>query len=353
MPVDFQDGDLIEVAHVKQYSGEAIYGGTSSGTSTAYEVEIIPEPLSTYPEGMIVNFKLHATNGSSPTLNVNDLGARPIVYNGISLEADDLPAGSMLTVIYDGANWALPFKFGSGSDTSEDTWSRPSDWLEMPEVSDTEQKVVGLFAVYNHDSNFVALSASGAYTVDWGDGSPSQNFAAGIKAERNIAWGDVSGSTLTSRGYRQVLITVTPQSGQNFTAFSLQQRHTGLPLIAVIAGWLDLIVSLPQMGVPTLGGGTTTLAQVERCRWISRSNVSSSFANLFSGFNSLQSLEIPATISTVISTASMFKYCHRLRSVPLFPTGSSTTFSEMFQSCYSLRDVPLYDTSGATNLSYM
>jgi len=352
--IEFLEGDIVEVSHVKQYNGEALYGGTSGGTSGAYTVTLTPAPLGTtdYPVGTQVNFKVHASNAASPTLNVNGRGARPLVYNGQALAASDLPVGSMVTVIYDGANWALPFKFGAVSGQLP-TWTRPSDWLAMPTVSASEQKVVGLMAVYNHPSNYVALSASGAYTVDWGDGSPPQNVAAGVKAERNLAWADAPSTSLTSRGYRQMLITITPQSGQNLTAFSLQQRHSGLPAALVTTAWLDLVVSLPQMGVPTLGGGVTALALAERCRWISRSSVSSSLANLFNNFQSLQSVELPSSLSNVTSTAGMFSYCYRLVSAPLFNTAATTNFSTMFLACHSLEEVPLYNMAAATNLSSM
>ena len=51
----------------------------------------------------------------------------------------------------------------------EGDWVRPSDWLPLPSVSDSEQKFVGLHAIFE-DANFVALRCQAAYTVDWGDG---------------------------------------------------------------------------------------------------------------------------------------------------------------------------------------
>jgi hypothetical protein len=48
-------------------------------------------------------------------------------------------------------------------------WTRNPSWLALPTVGDTEQKFVGLIAVFEQ-SNFTAFTASGAYTVDWGDG---------------------------------------------------------------------------------------------------------------------------------------------------------------------------------------
>ena len=67
-------------------------------------------------------------------------------------------------------------------------WIRPGSWLALPDVTGL-QKFAGLHAVFP-DSNFVALSAEGAYTVNWGDGSGDTNVATGVTAERNIAWAD-------------------------------------------------------------------------------------------------------------------------------------------------------------------
>ncbi len=59
MPSNFQDGDLIEAGHLKQYSGEAYYSVADGGsTSSAYVATVTPAPLSGYPVGMVINFDL-------------------------------------------------------------------------------------------------------------------------------------------------------------------------------------------------------------------------------------------------------------------------------------------------------
>lgn len=63
---------------------------------------------------------------------------------------------------------------------SEETWVRNPAWLTLPEVTATEQKFVGLYAVDPHDSLLrlvfdldvnAADPPNGTYTVDWGDGT--------------------------------------------------------------------------------------------------------------------------------------------------------------------------------------
>ena len=80
---------------------------------------------------------------------------------------------------------------GSGVDMYyyDSGWTRPASWLSMPDPGSGEEKFVGLHAVYE-DSNFVALSATGAYTINWGDGSGDINTASGVTAERSIAYAD-------------------------------------------------------------------------------------------------------------------------------------------------------------------
>ena len=87
-------------------------------------------------------------------------------------------------------------------------WVRPrTGWRSPPPPTSARQKIVGLHAVLP-GNNWVAFTLSGAYTVDWGDGT-TENFAAGVTAYRNLAWSSYDTSTLTARGYRQAIITIT------------------------------------------------------------------------------------------------------------------------------------------------
>ena len=102
MPSNFNDGDLILASHIKQYSGEAYYGGDSGASGLTYAVSVTPPPPATgYPQGMIVNFRVQVANSASPTLNVNGLGAKNIVKEGgTNLAAGDLKANQVVSVVY-------------------------------------------------------------------------------------------------------------------------------------------------------------------------------------------------------------------------------------------------------------
>lgn len=135
------------------------------------------------------------------------------------------------------------------SNLGSNGWVRPTDWLPVPEITPSEEKFLGLFAVYDTPENFIAVYFEGDYTVDWGDGSV-ENFASGEKAQHSYKWSDIPASTVTSSGYRQVLVEVIPQSGQNLTLMDLTVRHDSCPTgdTYVTTPWLDISVSMPEAG---------------------------------------------------------------------------------------------------------
>src|SRR5574337_250340 len=74
-------------------------------------------------------------------------------------------------------------------------WTRPASWLALPTIVSTDQKFAGLHAVYEEGANFVALSASGDYVIDWGDGTSATNQAAGTTAEYNIPYANAAATS--------------------------------------------------------------------------------------------------------------------------------------------------------------
>ena len=205
-----------------------------------------------------------------------------------------------------------------------DAWVRPADWLTLPTASNS---FVGLMAVYDNDSNYVALSAAGNYTVDWGDGSAAENINSGITVEHKFNYADVAGSEC-SRGYRQAIVTVTPQAGQTFTTIDIDKKHTNFASLNGSTLWLDVEIDGPSLTSILVGAVNWNIKQtmLERARI---------------GAHSLT------------TTAYMFRYCSSLREVPLFDTSGMTNMSNMFYGCYAITEVPQFNTSSATDLSSM
>ncbi len=228
-------------------------------------------------------------------------------------------------------------------------WVRPSDWLALTTPDISEQKIVGLHAVLP-GNNWVAFTLSGAYTVDWGDGV-TEDFAAGVTAYRNLAWSSYNTSTLTARGYRQAIITITPQSGHNITSWNFLVKHNQPGLSnGYSTGWLDMRLCTPHVASRTFSGsaGQVWHRMIEKFEQVGTDTVTSA-SQMFYGCYSLQSVTLDT--GAVTSASQMFSDCYSLQSVTL-DTGAVTSASYMFSGCYSLQSVTL-DTGAVTSTYQM
>ena len=213
-------------------------------------------------------------------------------------------------------------------------WVRNKSWLTFTAPTASEQKFIGLHAVWP-ESNFLALSAAGNYTVDWGDGVV-ENFSSGVTAQHEYDFADadlantnapvtlqggadtvtrtshgyVNGDTvrfynivtttgisanapyyvidatantfkvsltvggaavdLVSDGsatllpYKQALVQVYPQAGQDLTSLNLSLRHSSVSVV-YSSGFLDIALagaSLTdfRLAVPTPGASITNIS---------------------------------------------------------------------------------------------
>ena len=231
-------------------------------------------------------------------------------------------------------------------------WVRPTDWLAIPSITGGEEVFYGLFAVHNVlDGNLVAFSFAGNYTVDWGDGSALENVATGVTASHKYTWASVG--NVTSQGWRQALIKVTPQAGQNLTNINLQRAF---PSIAVgkASQFMDMVMSLPNVtgANQTIGNGVTVIhRQCERVWIVAIGNITIG-TQMFFNFNSLQSIPLFNTGSMSLMN-NMFQGCSLLKNVPLFIMSSCTNLTSMFSTCVSLETVPLFITNTVNNMNNM
>jgi len=232
--------------------------------------------------------------------------------------------------------------------SSSDEWVRPSDWLALPVVNLPEQKIVGLHAVFNHDSNFIAFRMQGNYTVDWGDGSPLENLASGVVADHNYNFSNTAlNGTLTSRGYKQAIITITPQAGQNLTNVNFGVLHP-LENLSYSSGFLDITISTPNVTSLVFRNNNIEHRLVEQVK-INTINTITNLQNMFAGCASLQSISLFNT-ANVTTMQGMFFSCQMLKTVPFFNTVSVVNGEGMFSTCTSLQIVPLFNF---TNLIVM
>jgi hypothetical protein len=103
--------------------------GNAAGTANALTLAVTPNPASLYV-GMEVTLKVATSNTGAATLNLNGLGAKPILFAGAALSAGLLTAGYVSSLVYDGASWQLQtpqvhgiVSSGSNANGKWDIWS--------------------------------------------------------------------------------------------------------------------------------------------------------------------------------------------------------------------------------------
>jgi hypothetical protein len=294
------------------------------------------------------------------------------------------------------------------------SYTRPSDWLTMPTVTTSDQIFVGLAAIFPNQENAYRLTvvvSAGNYQVDWGDGNIS-TYASNTEATKTYDYAtyDTGNTTLTTRGYKQAIIKITPltgnlqsvslSSGKNYhfldiiasgtTSFttignlSLCQMCEQFRLVqgAVTSTFSNMrgLISVPELN---LVGNISLNGRFNNC--FSLVVVPSSFpnltgnidcANMFSGCYNLPSVPdytfpISTTsgmffdcrlltvapnlnLSVCTNTSSMFRSCIKLKYVPNYNTGTSlTNTSQMFDGCRNLTRAPFFNTINVTNFSSM
>ena len=263
-------------------------------------------------------------------------------------------------------------------------WTRPADWLSLPSITAGATRLVGLFAVFNHGTNSVAIKCTGGYSVDWGDGSAVQDFATNVTAQHTFTFSSLSSGTLTSEGFRQAIIQVYPQSGQTLTDITLNVRTAEMGASTVhTTQWVDLSIASTTLTSLRLGsdaypGNSSSSTRLWALRKIklncsSVTNLSfmcfnmyslkvaeitpapglTSTASMFSSCNSLISLSMTGTLASLTNTNTMFQDCVALRTLDLFDTSAVVDMSNMFNNCSALQTVPLFNTANVTTMTHM
>lgn len=284
---------------------------------------------------------------------------------------------------------------GTGGGAPTTSWERPSDWLQIPALSPSDDKIYLLVKIVeNTTANYLGLTCTGVgdsiYNVDWGDGN-SETVHTGVLAEHQYDLADISGETLTSEGWRQALVTITPVAtvltAADFTTTHSLAGNSTNPIIQVnancpsmtslVCGGLDKLTivelgensitdfqymfnscnSLKSVPVLNTSSGTNFLGLFNGCSSLLSvptidASSGTNFDSMFSGCSSLTSVPLIDT-SSALNFANMFYNCHSLTTIPLLNSSSVTNFRSMFSYCYSLTSIPLMDTSSSASFEYM
>lgn len=171
----------------------------------------------------------------------------------------------------------------------------------------------------------------------------------------------IPAATTCSRGYRQVIVTVTPQAGSDLTTVDLSPRHSSISQDDASCPWLDLRLSLPRATAGTSivlcgyesHGTYDYLGSVERIEILDAGGASN-FNWLLYYAGALQAFHLHKA-PAVQQLDGMFCYCASLTGVELPPLPQVTTARECFYDCRALQSIRLAGMaalSDATSLIY-
>jgi hypothetical protein len=277
-------------------------------------------------------------------------------------------------------------------------WVRNPSWLPLPTVTGTEQKVVGLYCI-NKESNFIAFTVAGSYTVNWGDGV-TENFATGSTAYHQYDWSDTDldgtnapvaftdiGDLIgrTSHGYingsmvqfYDIVGTTGLVASQTYyvvnatsDTFQVSATPGGSPIPLTTDGSANLlnykqaVVTITPQAANDLTSLNfnvrhTATAVTYATGWmdllvsgplLSVLVVSALAQNIRWG--KLKQFQL-VSASSITNFSYIFYTCSSLTSIPMLNTTAGTNFSYMFYGCTSLTSIPMLNTAGGTNFSYM
>ena len=288
----------------------------------------------------------------------------------------------------------------------------PAAWVRNPswpacEADAGDNKVVGLYAVWPGDGvgtggNFFAMTISGAYTIDFGDGTTT-DFTSGSTAYRefdynnaNLANTDApvtftaSTDTVnrTAHGYSNGMVVrfynITTTTGldegqlyyaTNVTANTFQVSLTegGSAVILTNDGSATLlpykiavVTITPQAGANLTNvnffvkHNQTSLVSGYSTGWLDIAIAAPSCTSLMIGSSAttvrhvyLERVRLNE-LGSITSFSNLFRFIEVLQNVVVADTITTLTLTDgMFRNCTLLASIPLFDTSSVTNMSNM
>ena len=148
------------------YNGFPIipFGTCSSGESEDKVVTLSPVPTS-LTTGMVICVQFSSTNTkSSPTLNVNSLGAKTMYRTTSSTIGTNIatswPAGSRVLFRYSGSSWSMLSKVDYQTSTASNTNIIPSA-NNSYDIGSTDYKWQNLYITGGHSSRYIIIDNSG------------------------------------------------------------------------------------------------------------------------------------------------------------------------------------------------
>lgn len=228
---------------------------------------------------------------------------------------------------------------GGGDTPAIIPWVENESWISIPNNLSGIQKVSILSAVFDTDSEYVAFTCAGNYTVDWGDGT-SQNFNSGVKAEHKY---DYANANLNSNfgAYKQCIITITPQSGKVLSSVLLNDYHSAIgnnPTYKPACNFLKINLNSASLATFRLNyttGGVANCTTPLLESVIIGEHALTRFDSLFRGCVGLCNLEVSRT-DGISLFQSAFQDCTKLQAIPALSLNVAANLNNTFNNCRSL-----------------
>ena len=230
-------------------------------------------------------------------------------------------------------------------------WTKPADWIDISNVADNEINLL----VSDGSMAFQVYTASGTYSIDWGDGTIETGRASATTYQHTYVLGS---GTATSYGYTQYKIRIYGALS-NITRFLVSNpvitnatQARGLPLLWMVMGTNGL-TSLQFLA------GVTNATYCPALQQVTLPSVLTGVTRMDTAFIACTSLQqvigLDSTWGSVTTTQQMFDNCVTIRRVNLPPVlpDTITTMNGMFNSCANLTTInlPTNWPSSVTDLS--
>ena len=248
-------------------------------------------------------------------------------------------------------------------------WQRPLDWLPIDHlVSATDQKIVILAAVFPNAKNWfnILLTSTGGWTATISDGTTVTGGSGGA-INRSLNYADFPDNTLTKGGYKQALITITPNAGVNLTTVRFTERATGITGIYSTT-FLDMIISLPNasgsVNSPIIFYNTSAQQHylLERVKVMSI-GTSTTLESAFRGVRSIVCLDMNNCVGNVTNFGNLISQgftnngvnllqAGQLKFLKNFNANSATNFTSAFVGT-NLIETPIITSNAITGTAEM
>lgn len=339
--INLSNSSVYPIATVTGNSVSAVGSFTSGMTTT-----------NTYQSVSVGGYKNFAqTKEAVVTGSISDTTLNVTAVTSGTLEVGQIITG---TGISDGTRITA---LGTGSGGTGTYTVSISQTVSSTTIQATEQKIQLLVKIENSNSNYVSFTCAGNYTVDWGDGT-SQNINSGVQANKQYT--RVTYSSLSSQdeyeSSKSLIVTITPQSGQNLTSCDLVVKN---PSVTTTGNFYTQPIKAIKLGGAAItsfvlykaSSPSVTLRHLEDFTW-DGPNIITSFVEFFSNLVILRNVWKLNTIKAT-SCLSMFNNCQALEYCCDLDTSNVTTMQNMFSNCYALRYAPALKTQNVTNMANM